>query len=82
MWWHYVEAAAAWPAMPRYGQGHGCSDRQDSCCCAFSSHSKTGKAKIHTSSNKEARAVERPLFEGRDNGKFGLQPQRFAYLVN
>ncbi|RSM13639.1 5-aminolevulinate synthase, mitochondrial [Fusarium oligoseptatum] len=34
---------------------------------AFSGHSKTGKAKIHTSRNKEARAVDRPLFEGRDN---------------
>jgi hypothetical protein len=35
---------------------------------AFSGHSKTGKAKIHTTRNKEARAVDNPLFEGRDNG--------------
>lgn len=35
---------------------------------AFSAHSKTGKAKLHTSRNQEARAVDRPLFEGRDNG--------------
>jgi 5-aminolevulinate synthase len=35
---------------------------------AFSGHSKTGKAKIHTTRNKEARAVDRPLFDGRDNG--------------
>jgi hypothetical protein len=47
---------------------------------AFSNHSKTGKAKIHTSSNKEARAVERPLFEGRDNGMFKSQKNLFTSL--
>jgi hypothetical protein len=26
LWRHHVQASAAWPAMPRYGQGHGCSD--------------------------------------------------------
>lgn len=49
---------------------------------AFSSHSKTGKAKIHTSSNKEARAVERPLFEGRDNGMFNLLLISSVYQAN
>lgn len=39
---------------------------------AFSGHSKTGKAKIHTTCNKEARAVDRPLFDGRDNGKLSF----------
>ncbi|KPM41555.1 5-aminolevulinate synthase, mitochondrial [Neonectria ditissima] len=33
---------------------------------AFSGNAKTGKAKIHTSRNQEARAVDRPIFEGRD----------------
>ncbi|TFB06096.1 hypothetical protein CCMA1212_002036 [Trichoderma ghanense] len=32
---------------------------------AFSAHSKTGKARLHTSRNQEARAVESPLLEGR-----------------
>ncbi|CAM1505356.1 Fc.00g109930.m01.CDS01 [Cosmosporella sp. VM-42] len=33
---------------------------------AFSGQVKTGKAKIHTSRNHEAQAVDRPVFEGRD----------------
>ncbi|KAH7023646.1 pyridoxal phosphate-dependent transferase [Ilyonectria destructans] len=33
---------------------------------AFSGNAKTGKAKIHTSRQQEARAVERTNFEGRD----------------
>ncbi|KAF4461179.1 5-aminolevulinate synthase mitochondrial [Fusarium albosuccineum] len=47
---------------------------------AFSGHTKTGKAKIHTSRNKEARAVDRPLFEGRDNAPIppGVNPNRKA----
>lgn len=35
---------------------------------AFSAHSKTGKARLHTSRNQEARAVESPLLEGRKAG--------------
>lgn len=35
---------------------------------AFSGDSKTGKAKIHTTRNKEARAVDSPILENRDNG--------------
>lgn len=35
---------------------------------AFSGDSKAGRARMHTSRNKEARAVERP-FETRDNGE-------------
>ncbi|KAH7170362.1 pyridoxal phosphate-dependent transferase [Dactylonectria macrodidyma] len=34
---------------------------------AFSGDAKTGKAKIHTSRHQEARAVDRTIFEGRDN---------------
>ncbi|KAM0347102.1 hypothetical protein ACHAPU_005041 [Fusarium lateritium] len=47
---------------------------------AFSGHSKTGKAKIHTTRNKEARAVDNPLFEGRDNAPIppGLHASRKA----
>ena len=30
---------------------------------------KTAKARIHTSRNQEARAVDSPLFDGRDKGK-------------
>jgi 5-aminolevulinate synthase len=33
---------------------------------AFSSHAKTSKAKIHTSRNQEARAVDSPVLQGRD----------------
>lgn len=36
---------------------------------AFSGDSKAGRARMHTSRNKEARAVERP-FENRDNGEY------------
>lgn len=34
---------------------------------AMSSQSKQGRARIHTSRNQEARAVERPFMNGRDN---------------
>lgn len=36
---------------------------------AFSGQAAKGKAKIHTSRNQEARAVDSPLFEGRDAGE-------------
>lgn len=35
---------------------------------AISNHAKTGKAKIHTSRNQEARAVDSPVLQGRDQG--------------
>ncbi|KAF7563818.1 hypothetical protein G7046_g296 [Stylonectria norvegica] len=35
---------------------------------AFSGQGKTGKARIHTSRNKEARAVDHPLIDGREKG--------------
>lgn len=35
---------------------------------ALSSQSKTGRAKIHTSRNQEARAVDSPVLRGGDNG--------------
>lgn len=35
----------------------------------FSGHVKPGKAKIHTSRNHEAQAVDHPLFERGDKGK-------------
>uniref|UniRef100_A0A0B7KS11 5-aminolevulinate synthase n=1 Tax=Bionectria ochroleuca TaxID=29856 RepID=A0A0B7KS11_BIOOC len=35
---------------------------------SFSSQPKTGRAKIHTSRNQEARAVESPVLQGRDKG--------------
>lgn len=38
---------------------------------AFSAQTKTtGKARLHTSRNQEARAVESPILEGRKNGEF------------
>lgn len=33
---------------------------------AFSGNSKQGRARIHTSRNQEARAVERPFLDGRE----------------
>ncbi|KAK4069945.1 uncharacterized protein Triagg1_6740 [Trichoderma aggressivum f. europaeum] len=40
---------------------------------AFSAQTKTtGKARLHTSRNQEARAVESPILEGRKNGEFLL----------
>lgn len=37
---------------------------------ALSTQSKTGRAKIHTSRNQEARAVESSVFQGRENGAY------------
>ena len=48
---------------------------------AFSGHSKTGKAKIHTTRTQEARAVDRPLFEGRDTGMSFLLLMQDRLLV-
>lgn len=36
---------------------------------SFSGQSKTGKAKIHTSRNQEARAVESPIIKTREKSK-------------
>lgn len=36
---------------------------------AFSGEAKQGRARMHTSRNQEARAVERPFLNGRDSGK-------------
>lgn len=46
---------------------------------AFSGNARTGKAKIHTSRQQEARAVERTNFESRDKGmSLALTLQPFA----
>lgn len=47
---------------------------------AFSAQTKTttGKARLHTSRNQEARAVESPILEGRKNGEFIL---KFAIAI-
>jgi len=37
---------------------------------AFSGNAKAGKARIHTSRNQEARAVDSPIFEGREKPPF------------
>jgi 5-aminolevulinate synthase len=39
---------------------------------AFSAQSKTDKARLHTSRNQEARAVESPILDGRKNGVYLL----------
>lgn len=39
---------------------------------AFSGPAKANKARIHTSRTQEARAVDAPILENRDNGMFKL----------
>lgn len=41
---------------------------------AFSGQAKSGKARIHTSSSHEARAVEGNVMNGRDQGMFRVFP--------
>ncbi|VUC33553.1 unnamed protein product [Clonostachys rosea] len=41
---------------------------------SFSGQSKAGRAKIHTSRNQEARAVESPVLQGRDKGEASFVP--------
>jgi 5-aminolevulinate synthase len=48
---------------------------------AFSGHSKPGKANIHTSRAKEARAVETPVFGRRETGQCNSAGRRPAGLT-
>lgn len=49
---------------------------------AFSGQAKSGgsKAKLHTSRNQEARAVESPLLDARKNGRFTADGVEFDGL--
>lgn len=48
---------------------------------AFTAQSKTGKAKLHTSRNQEARAVESPILDGRKNGEHLVEIVVFVVVV-
>lgn len=49
---------------------------------AFSGNAKPARARIHTSRNQEARAVDAPIFEGREKGMSMFHRQHLCLLFS